>query len=49
MKDYTDKIEKYLRGQMSHEEESDFKSKVKSDSIIHLQARFMTMLIRHFR
>lgn len=49
MKDYTNKIEKYLRGQMSHEEEARFEEKVKSNALIHSQARFVTMLIRKFR
>lgn len=49
MKDYTNKIEKYLRGQMSHEEEMDFKNKVKSNALIRLQASIMTMLLRNFR
>lgn len=49
MKDYTYKIEKYLRGQMSHEEEMDFKNKVKSNALIRLQASIMTMLLRNFR
>ena len=46
MKDYTNKIEKYLRGQMSHEEEFDFKNNVKSNALIRLQASIMTMIIR---
>lgn len=49
MKDEIDKIEKYLRGQMSHEEEMDFKNKVKSNALIRLQANFITMLIRKIR
>ena len=49
MKDYTNKIEKYLRGQMSHEEEMDFKNKVRSNALIRLQASIMTMLLRNFR
>lgn len=46
MKDYTNKIEKYLRGQMSHEEEMNFKNKVKSNTLLRLQASFVTMLVR---
>ena len=49
MKDYTNKIEKYLRGQMSHEEEIDFKNKVKSNTLLHFQAGFMAMLIRKIK
>lgn len=46
MKDYTNKIEKYLRGQMSHEEEMDFKNKVRSNAFIRIQAGIVTLLIR---
>lgn len=49
MKDYTNKIEKYLRGQMSHEEETKFEEKVKSDALIRLQASIMTMFIRKIK
>ena len=49
MKDYTDKIEKYLRGQMSHEEEMDFKNKVKTNALIRLQASVVTMLLRKIK
>ena len=49
MKDYTNKIEKYLRGQMSHEEEARFEETVKSNAFMHSQASFMTMLIRIIR
>ena len=45
MKDYTDKIEKYLRGQMSHEEEMDFKNRVKSNALMRLQTYLITMII----
>lgn len=46
MKDYTNKIDKYLRGRMSHEEEAKFEEAVKSNTLLHFQARFMAMLIR---
>lgn len=49
MKDYTNKIEKYLRGQMSHEEETRFEETVKSNALICFQAGFMAMLIKKFR
>lgn len=49
MKDYINKIEKYLRGQMSHEEEMNFKNKVKYNSLLRLQASFVTMLIKIYR
>ncbi len=49
MKDYTNKIEKYLRGQMSHEEETRFEKKVRSDALIRLQASIMTMFIRKIK
>lgn len=46
MKDYTNKIEKYLRGQMNHEEEERFEETVQSNALIRFQASFMAMLIR---
>lgn len=49
MKDYINKIEKYLRGQMSHEEEMDFKNKVKSNALIRLQANAIIGLIRSLK
>lgn len=49
MKDYIYQIEKFLRGQMNQEEESDFKTKVKSDALIRLQTSIVTMLIRNYR
>lgn len=49
MKDYINKIEKYLRGQMSHEEEVRFENKVRSNALIRFQAGFMAMLIRKIK
>ena len=49
MKDYTNKIEKYLRGQMSHEEEARFEQKVKSNALNRYKAGIMTMLIRKIK
>lgn len=49
MKDYTNKIEQYLRGQMSHEEEARFEETVKSNALIRFQARVMAMLIRKLK
>lgn len=49
MKDEIDKIERFLRGKMNNEEESNFKTKVKSDALIRLQANFITMFIRKFQ
>lgn len=49
MKDYTNKIEKYLRGQMSHEEEARFEKKVRSNARIRFQVGFMAMLIRKIK
>ena len=49
MKDYTNKIEKYLRGQMSHEEEARFEETVKSNALVRFQAGFMAMLIRKIK
>ena len=49
MKDYTDKIEKYLRGQMGHEEEAKFEKNVRSNALMRFQASVMAMLIRRLR
>ncbi len=49
MKDYTSKIEKFLRGQMSHEEEARFEEKVRSNALMHFQASFIAILIRKFK
>lgn len=46
MKDFTNKIEKYLRGQMSHEEEDKLKEKIKFNTILRLQVGFITILIK---
>lgn len=48
MKDYTNKIEKYLRGQMSHDEEEYFKNNVRSKKRIRSQAYLTIMLMRAF-
>ena len=48
MKDYTNKIEKYLRGQMSHEEEARFEKKVRSNARIRFQVDTITKLIKSF-
>ena len=47
MKDYTNKIEKFLRGQMNHEEESVFKRHIKKNVFMRLQARLLTMVIKN--
>ena len=49
MKDYTNKIEQYLRGLMSHDEETRFEEKVKSNTLLHFQASVMAMLIRKIK
>ena len=49
MKDYTNKIEKYLRGQMSHEEEAKFEEMIRSNALIRFQAGFMAILIRKIK
>lgn len=49
MKDYTNKIEKYLRGQMNHEEEAKFEETVKSNTLLRFQARVMAILIRKIK
>ena len=48
MKDYTNKIEKFLRGQMSHEEESDFKNKVRAHASIRFQVRIIVLMLIMF-
>ena len=48
MKDYTGKIEKFLRGQMSHEEESDFKNKIRTHASIRFQAKLIALMLRIF-
>lgn len=47
MKDYTNKIEKYLRGQMNHEEEMNFKNKIRAKGVICSQTFLVTLLIKH--
>ena len=49
MKDYTNKIEKYLRGQMNHEEETRFEETVKSNALVRFQAGIMAMLMRKIK
>lgn len=47
MKDYTNKIEKYLRGQMSQEEEKTFKEKIISDSFFSSSALLIVQLLKY--
>ena len=47
MTDYTDIIEKFLRGQMSRHEENDFKDQLKSNELMHLQAFIISQLIKY--
>lgn len=47
MTDYTDIIEKYLRGQMSQQEETYFKGQLKSNKLMHLQAIIISQLIKY--
>ncbi len=47
MTDYTDIIEKFLRGQMSRHEENDFKDQLKSNELMHLQAIIISQLIKY--
>jgi hypothetical protein len=46
MTDYTEIIEKYLRGQMSRQEEKDFKVKLKWNSSMRFQAFCITTIIK---
>lgn len=48
MTDYTNKIEKYLRGQMSHEEEAKFEEMIRSNALIRFQVDTITKLIKSF-
>jgi len=47
MTDHTDIIEKYLRGQMSQQEETYFKGQLKSNKLMHLQAIIISQLIKY--
>ena len=49
MKDYTNKIEKYLRGQMSQEDEEHFKNDVRLKKHICFQAYLTTLLMKTYR
>ena len=46
MKDYTEDIEKFLKGQMSKQEEDYFKSELKLNSALHLQVFAIVVLIK---
>jgi hypothetical protein len=47
MKGYISKIEKFLRGQMSYEEESVFKKYIKKNVILRFQVSLLIMLIKN--
>ena len=46
MADYTDMIDRFLKGQMNQQEEGVFKSKLKSNSILRMQAYTVTTIIK---
>lgn len=46
MEDYTDTIERYLKGDMTHKEEMGFYNHLKTNTKMHLQAYIITMLIK---
>ena len=46
MSDYTDTIEKFLKGEMTHKEEMHFYNHLKTNTKMHLQAYIITMLIK---
>lgn len=46
MGDYTDQIEKFLRGQMSREEEISFKASLASDECFHSFALIMALVLK---
>lgn len=48
MTDYTDTIEKFLRGQMSAQEENDFKAGLETNTDMRLQADSIAALINFF-
>lgn len=49
MADYTDIIEKFLKGQMSKQEESCFRNKMRQDNTIIHQAFALVILIKSLR
>ena len=46
MKEYIDQIEKYLRGRMNQEEESLFKTSLKTDAHLRLYAFIMAYMLK---
>ena len=48
MTDYTDIIEKFLRGQMSQHEENDFKAGLESNKDMRFQACSIAALIKYW-
>ena len=46
MENYIDYIEKFLRGQMSQDEERAFKSSLTTDANLRLYAFFLTYMLR---
>ena len=48
MEDYIDRIEKFLRGQMSQEEEDTFKETVKLNGQLCLSALIVVIILKFF-
>lgn len=46
MENYIDQIEKYLRGQMSQEEERDFKKSMNTDTYLHSFAFIVAYMLK---
>ncbi len=49
MEEYIDQIEKYLRGQMSHQEENNFKEVVKSNKQLRSLALIVALMVKFIR
>lgn len=49
MIDYTDRIEKYLRGRMAYKEETNFKNDLKTNTALRAQAHVISVLIMSSR
>ena len=45
MIDYSDRIEKYLRGRMAYKEETNFKNDLKTNTVLRAQAHVISVLI----
>ena len=45
MIDYTNRIEKYLRGRMAYKEETNFKNDLKTNTVLRAQAHVISALV----